>query len=232
MLYKPTPYLKKKGRLIIHSDILIQAITFSEANKDWPRLKQLAKVGLKMHQDPVVVNHLNAVLLNTALAEKDRKTIKKISIQLFLSTYDFKYYDILKDHFPRSWSNIKMLLIASLEEQVFSLPKRDTIALIYQKNQMEDALLKYLQNTQSLDLLCTYDQSLLKAYRTEILDLHEALLVQYLNTHLGRSPSVKVREIVQHLKKIGEGVFAKELVSKIRHLYADRQSLMEELQSF
>ncbi len=217
---------------LFHSDILIQAVAFSQNNKDLPRAKQLAKTGLKMHQDPVIVNHLNAVLLETALAEKDRKSIKKIGIQLFLNTYDFKYYDILKDHFSRSWSTIKMLLIASLEEQVFSIPKRDTIALIYQKNKMDDALLKYLQDTQSLDLLRTYDQTLLKSYPAEILSLHESLLVQYLNTHLGRSPSVKVREIVQHLKNIGESAFAKELVSKIRDLYADRQSLMEELQSF
>ena len=217
---------------LFHSDILIQAITFSQANQDWPRLKQLARLGLKMHQDTVVVNHLNSVLLDTALIEKNRKNIKKISIQLFLSTYDFKYYDILEEHFSRSWSTIKMLLITSLEEQTFSLARRDAIALVYRRNQMDGPLLAYLQNTQSLDLLCAYDQTLLANHRADILSLHEDLLVQYLNTHLGRSPSVKVREIVQHLNKIGENSFAKELVSKIRHLYADRQSLMEELQSF
>ncbi|NJK83459.1 MAG: hypothetical protein HC912_06190 [Saprospiraceae bacterium] len=58
------------------------------------------------------------------------------------------------------------------------------------------------------------------------------MLEDYIKHHVGRVPSKKVKLKLEHLFQIGATQIATELIKKFRDEYADRQSLMKELEYF
>ena len=65
-----------------------------------------------------------------------------------------------------------------------------------------------------------------------IFDIYQQILNQYLNNHLGRTPSVKIRTVIAHLHEHEKHEVASQLVQAFRDQYAERHSLMEELAWF
>ncbi len=132
----------------------------------------------------------------------------------------------------RSWEKIKAQVLKALHKQSFSVAKRDIIAKIYASEQDLDGLFQFLQETRSIDLLLEYDHHLRSDQSPLIYDLYLDLLSEYLNQHLGRHASVKVKKVLAHLQASGAQAFVDQLLKAFRLEYQTRHSLMEELSDF
>lgn len=209
--------------------VLRLALTKAKETGDLKRCKQLAEYGLNNQEETTDHAFFEETLLNVAVAKKSKGAIKKWSFSRFLQIYDFKYVDILKTHFPEKWPSIRTELVTKLQKQVFTIEQRDAYAKILADEGLHDQLLDYLSTIRSLDLLPQYDQLLDESYQPQIQTLYKDLLTDYLNTHLGRQPSVKVKQLLWHLQNSGKKRFMDRLVRYFQKQFSDRRSLMEEL---
>ena len=125
-----------------------------------------------------------------------------------------------------------MLSLEKLERQPYSLLKRDAIARILFEESRFDALSQYILRLQSLDLLQHYGHSWPTERMEEVESLYMEILQAYLNNHLGRKPSQRVREVLEQLFEVGMTEMAERLLTRFRSDFSGRQSLMEELEVF
>ncbi len=211
--------------------ILILAIENALAKEDLSQAKKLAHTGKENNDIKKVNIQLDQYLLQIADLEQDEQAIFEYAKACFLSTYDMMYYRRLLDS-PLSTPELSNTLIQTIERHPYSLQKRDTIAAIYDKEEKYEALLKYIQRIQSLDLLVRYDKDLMTFDKKQVYHLYESILRQYLKNHLGRVPAQKVGKIIQHIRSIAAHDLADRLVDLLRADFAERHSLMEEIAFF
>ena len=74
-----------------------------------------------------------------------------------------------------------------------------------------------------------YDQQLLPEHSPAVYQMYREFLLEHLDQHLGRQTSVRVRKVLEHLQRLGTKDLFKQLVALFRNEYADRHSLIEEL---
>ena len=214
------------------SDILFYAINQAIEQKDYKKAESLAKSGLKLPQIGSSTYRLEHILFTIAKMTQNRKALVKYSKSLFIKSLNFDYFLACKKNAGAPWPEIRQDILDQLLNMPFSERRRDSIAMIYTEENMKVELLDYLKSTQSIDLLKSFDQYLLPEYQDALSRLYKELLTRYLNTHLGRIPSQKIRECIYHLKELGNHQLADELVVEFRAAFPERHTLMEELAFF
>ncbi len=211
--------------------ILLIAINDAINKDNLHRAKQLAHTGLATSPSKLVSISIEKTLLTVAKKENDQKQIAHYAESLFLHSFDFEYYQLLKLSAKMKKKDMDNL-IKKIEVQPYSLQKRDTIAELYfQENRLDD-LLNYIGKIRSLDLLKRYDATLLEKHKKQVYGFYEDFLNSYLTNHIGRVPALRVSQFIQHLRSIGARDLAGKLVQTFRDDYSERHTLMEELQFF
>lgn len=213
-------------------DVLFFAIHQSLQKKDWKKAKLLAKEGMKMKGLKDDRFKLEQILLQISRNEGNAKAIVKYARTIFLRTLEIGSYRLLKENFDQDWTEEYEKLIKQITALPFSERRRDIIATMHLEEANKSALLEYLQKTGSIDLLIGFDESLFPEYTEELRVLYQKLLTGYLQNHLGRKTSQRIRDCMQHLKEIGQDQLADELVESFRSEYPERHTLMEELAYF
>ncbi len=214
------------------TEILLLAISNARAEKNYKRAKQLAKSAMKKAESKEERKVLEKLLLEIALEENHKQDILVYARQCFLNNFDIKYFKTCKQHVKVGWNPFREQLLKSMEKAGYTLELRDALAKIYEIEKMPRELLDYITKIRSLVLLKNYDQFLLPHFAEEVYQLYLDLLSNYLENHIGRQTSVKVKEILQHLNAIGEHKFTDRLIQNFRIEYASRHSLIEELAVF
>lgn len=214
------------------ADILIFSIEQALEKENYQRAKYLAIEGKKIFKEKAIIQQLDEAFLQVAQAEKDHTAVVDYAEKRLLVTLKMDYFNILKSTVTEDWS----VYLNSLLEQVHALPysllKRDLIAAIYAEEKMYDALLAYIQELRSLDLLQRYDYLLFKNQRKLLYQLYTDFINSYLKNHLGRKAALKIKGMIQHLFKVGARDLASNLVTMIRRTYPERHALMDELLMF
>lgn len=213
-------------------EVLLAAIKNSMSQKKYTDAKQLALKGLEMQKNVPVRNELDDILLNIGLKTQFNQDITKYARRRFIVTFEFHYYQILKNTILKGWKKEVKSLVSLIEELPFSPQKKNTIAKILAEEKMDKELIEFIKDNRSLDLLENYDVQLIESFRKEVFNLYEDLLDGYLRNHLGRRTSTKIRDIFYHLKKIGAKKLVYKLVKQYRDEYPERHTLMEELNMF
>ncbi|MBK7410775.1 MAG: hypothetical protein IPJ40_23615 [Saprospirales bacterium] len=211
---------------------VLYAVEEALATGNWKKARFLAEKGLEHANSPVQAGRLEEHLFQLALREKDREAILNFGVTRYLQSKTHKYLEHLKKYAGNEWPFMVDSLLEKLEQQPFSQLKRDAIAqLLYEEGRL-DALSQYISRLQSLDLLQQYGYRWPADRQAQVEELYMDMLKTYLVNHLGRKPSQRVREMLEHLLEVGRDDVADRLLSYFRQSFSERQSLMEELEPF
>ncbi|MEO0776975.1 MAG: hypothetical protein AAF146_10445 [Bacteroidota bacterium] len=210
--------------------VLEKAIELAEGQEDMDKVRQLIEVGLELEGlETEVRTQWEDRLLQLARERADWEAVRGLARQLFLRTYQSPYWEQLRTVGDANWPQQKEEVLAALAAQPFSVGQRDAQAHIYASEEDWTGLLRFLQQIRSIDLLLHTDRYLLPDHRSAIYDLYRDLLTEYLDQHLGRQPSQKVKKVLLHLRERGETDFVAQLLQSLRREYRLRHSLIEEL---
>ncbi|MCB0556211.1 MAG: SWIM zinc finger family protein [Phaeodactylibacter sp.] len=210
-------------------DILQYAINQAHDKGLIPRVKALAITGLKLGMPPEVKGSLEEMLLQLAEAEQDWEEANRYAVSRFLDTLQYHYFEQARHTASTGWTEQVGHILQQLLEQPYSTLRRNTIGRIYAEEGRLEALMDYVEQAGSLDLLLLVGKYLVEPYQDRLFYLYRRLLADHLKNHLGRKTSQRIREVLAHLYEIGAGALAEELVEEFRSKYPDRHSLMEEL---
>lgn len=227
---------KKKAKKLIEENlanpsILLIAINSAIDKDNFKSAKQLAKAGLDLDPSKNVVLEIEKALLRVAKKENDQAKIEKYATTLFLSTFNFDYFDLLALAKEMDKKQINKL-IKQIQEQPYTIQKRDAIAELYFRYDRYKDLLNYIKSIRSLDLLKIYDAALLGDHKKQVYAFYEDFLNSYLTNHIGRIPAVRVSQFIHHLRSIGAHDLVSKLIKDFRASYSERHTLMEELEFF
>lgn len=193
----------------------------------WKKARFLAEKGLESSPDPALEEHL----LQLALREKDGEAVVHFASARFLQTRQAHYLDPLKSFAGKGWSALVDNLIGQLEQQPWSMARRDAVAQLLFRDQRFDELFQYITRLQSLDLLMAFGPSWPTDRMEQAEQMYLEVLQIYLGNHLGRKPSQRVRESLEGLMETGLSPIADRILARFRADYANRQSLMDELEA-
>lgn len=211
-------------------DLLLFVTEKALEKKNFGRARFLAEQSFK-HDFPIpIVAKMEEVLLRLAQAENNKEEIRDFARRKLLRKMQIEDYDLLKENIPAGeWKSFILAFLKDLEKKQYSMEKRDLIAEIHARENNILALLDYIENIRSLDLLQRYDILLMKTEKERVNVLYEDILNGFIRHHLGRNSSEKIRLALQHLHTIGARKLARDLTNKFRTHYPERFTLIEEL---
>lgn len=209
-----------------------ELIHYCLRQKDYKRAEQFAKASLKVAETPADKIKGKTFLLRLAEVQEDNKKTIKLAQDLFLASKDLSYFRKIKKAAGEEWLKTRAQVIQKLEKQLGKSDNNSLLPQIYGEEGMHEELLAYLTKHPSLDLLINFDRYLLPEQEKKLKPVYVAEVQLYLNAHLGRISSTKIRSIIQHLHSLGAHSIGNELVQVIRKDYAERPSLMDELSLF
>jgi len=210
--------------------ILYIAVEEAKKKNDWQKIEQIGRSSLhklESHEDRSFIHDL---LFEASKNLNKPKEFQYYGVIRFLESFDFKYIDQMIAANPMAQDQIFNSIMIGLEKQTYSKSKRNAIAEIHFRRKETKELFNYIEKLASLELLQIYDQNFLPKRKKKIYSLYQFLVSEYLDHHLGRVPAQKISALIVHLKKIGAHDLAYDLTAMIKDKYAERHSLMDEIQ--
>src|SRR5690606_33129381 len=160
--------------------------------------KWLAKNALKQNTDPKTAERIEDVLLSVAHKEEDADSVAFYAAKRFLETHEIGYFD----QFAKALKN-EPEKITALVSKIESLPDSDknteTLALIYERLGMGEKLLALLQHKMNFDLMGRHIKSVHANSPKQAEHLAWKTIEVFLDSHLGRPPSIKMRNFFRSL---------------------------------
>lgn len=209
-----------------------ELIHYCIRQKDYKRAEQFARASLKVAETVTEKVKGKTFLLRLAELQQNNKKTIKLAQDLLLTSKELGYFRKIKQAAGEGWLDIRAGVIQKLKKQSTQSDHHKLLPHIYGEEGMQKELLAYITQHPSLDLLVNFDRYLLPAYEKQLKSVYVAEVQLYLNAHLGRISSTKIRAIIQHLHALGAHSIGNELVQVIRKDYAERPSLMDELSLF
>jgi hypothetical protein len=224
--------VEEASELILKSsqnpDVLTFAIKNAVEKQDWVLAKNLCLNGLNIFKsDNTTIAILEEILLEIAQNESDTEGVLRFAESRLLKTFDLSYYMLLKKH-KISDSKIKKLA-QLIESQPYRLEKRDLIAAIYFEEKKYEPLIEMIKTLQSLELLRRFGVQLWRLDAGSGMNLHKAVIHEYLFSHLGRPPAQRIRTILEDYLEKKAFVLVSELLKNLKADFDERHSLKDEL---
>jgi hypothetical protein len=234
--------LEKSGQQMLANELLLQNLTNPDVLRfalrraqqlgDLDSVKTFALQGLTENTPPAIREEAEELLFRIAREQKDNRNLQRYAHRRFLHTLDFHYYQTLKEVTDHDWASVSAQLLSEVQQLPFAPEKRRAIAEIYLRENQFDLLAAYLRRSFSLDLLQEFTPPLLEQDPEIVFQLYLDVLQQYLQEHLGRKTSRRIRDAIAFLNGLRAEAIAARLVETLRNEYAERHSLMEELETF
>ncbi len=215
---------------ITNEEVLLFAVRQSLSKGNYSRVKMLANIGLERSENKDTIALLEETLLKIALSEQDLASIAHFGKRRLLQTFDFEYYKMLRERLAHDWTAYFPEVLETLRLLPSFKEKMRLLAAIYYEEGFLKELFTYLYETQSLDLVQEFGHLLLPYDREGVYHLYNNLFQHYLNYHIGRKPSEKIRAIIHRLYESGAAEIADALVENLRANFSERHTLMEELE--
>jgi hypothetical protein len=210
--------------------LLMNLIQLSFDWKLFGLTRSLARHAIKAKQPTGVIDKIEELLLQIALKEENAKEVKVLAASKLVSTLNLVYYDHFKKGDPGKREINK--LIKSLQQLPPSEKKWQLLSAIYEREERPEALFELIEEVGSLDLLARFVVPMFAIEPKKTKELSWKILNHFLETHVGRPPSVKTRNFLRHLYVNDLEKLARYLLGNIRKVYGDRNSIEEELGLF
>ena len=149
----------------------------------------------------------------------------KSAISYFQLSFDIKILDLLQFHLSEDAyrNHIPELNEATQNHKI----NVNQLLSYYQKTEQWACLLQTLKEKNDLSLVMQFDEVLLRAQPDSLFELYEALLVDYLETHIGQQSSMFLTEIIQHLQKIGAVLLLKKILKLVEAKFPHKSKYIE-----
>ena len=211
-------------------DLLLFVTEKALEKENFIRARFLAEQSFKYNFPNPIIAKMEDVLLSIAQAENKPEEIKDFARRKLLRKMEIEDYQLLRNAVKEEeWADFISTFLSELTKKPYSMEKRDLIAEIHARENNFEALLDYIENIRSLDLLQRYDVTLMEDEKERVNRLYEDILNGFIRHHLGRQSSEKIRLALQHLHDIGARKLARSLTNKFRTEYPERFTLIEEL---
>lgn len=208
-------------------------INLVQLSFDWnlyPLTRALAGHALQAKQPSSVLEKIEELLLQIAIKEENTREIKALAASRLSQTLKLAYYDQFKMGNPGK-REINTL-IKTLKALPPSEKKWLLLSAIYEKEERLEALFELIDEVGSLDLLARFIVPMFAVEPKQTKALSWKILNHFLETHVGRPPSVKTRNFLRHLYVNDLEKLARFLLGNIRQKYGDRNSIEDELGLF
>jgi hypothetical protein len=140
---------------------------------------------------------LNAVLVEVYQYQSNIDGIRKLAFDMLVSSHESRYFDMLKEHTPSGeWAGIKKQAL-----QLIDKVKVRTELLT--RDEDWDGLLKVLNEENDLNLTMKYTYRLNLNRPSELAELYEGQLRDYLKNHIGTKAGAFFKEVLLHLETVG-----------------------------
>ncbi|MCX6320559.1 MAG: SWIM zinc finger family protein [Bacteroidia bacterium] len=228
---KATQFLEQN---IANSDFRKKTIETALSKKDYNKVIALAEEGIKLDDEkkPGLANDWRDYLLKVYISQSDTDNIIKYARYLFLNANREKkpYYSLMKKFISlENWDNFVKLIITDITNKNRWVDY-SFISQIYIWEERWDKLFDIVKKNASLDRLDSYEKYLIKDYATEITDLYQTAILNYMVNNMGRSHYQIACRYLRKMIKMGVREKANFVIEQLKVLYPKRKALMEELQ--
>ena len=214
-------------------DLRRKAIDKALKEKQFDKAISLARDGIEMDlkDKPGLAKEWYDWLLRIALVQNDTTKIIEYARFLFIDGFrhDQDYYGILKKQIDRDdWTSFVERLIADISTKN-NWSNKGVIAKIYITEQWWEKLLKLISETPSLNIVQQYEQYLSDKYSSELAQLYEIGVIDYLKRSSDRGHYIEACKIMRRMIKLGARDKVNSLLETFRKEYPKRIALMDEL---
>jgi len=218
---------------ITNSDIRNQEIELAFERKNFDRVIELAKDGIKYDakDKPGLLSIWYDWLLQVAIAHND--TPKIIEYARYSLIHNFQgsldYHRILKNVIPaEEWHTFLERIISELAPQSNWI-HQELVRQIYIKEEWWDKLFLMLKENASLTNIEVNEQYLAKIYPTEFVELYSEAISNFVDKNIGRNHYQTACMYLVKMKTMNGTKQANELIELLIKKYPQRKALLEEL---
>jgi len=204
-----------------HPVILLKLLEHQLKIENFEALKQTISFAKNLDLEGEVEDAIDEFWLKYARAIHDEELILQVAELRLIKSFDPVYLEEIKALIGRDWSKKLPSLLEKIFKQPYSIVQRDLVALIFRKEEKPEALLAYIEQLDSLDLMQQYGSWLHAFLPDEIQLAYPALIKHYAEQHIGPKANEKIKLNLLEIKKIlgpAEMKLLKEyLVQKYTH---------------
>lgn len=197
-------------------------------NNNIKTAKSLAKKGLTISGHHLYQYRLKVLLLDIAVAEKNKKDIIKWAGDCFVASGQVKYIRLAKQFNGEKWESY----IDRLANQIKTsnpIHRNEYLANLYAEEKYFDELSAIIRSNNSLDFLMKHDECFLPENVNTLYTLYVELLDYYFSNHIGKRPTQKMLLIFNHLRQLNAQKLVDKLVAFVRKNHPKRMELAMEL---
>jgi hypothetical protein len=199
-----------------------ELVDLFESRQQLDRVWTLLEEGIRQAGESPLRQRLQMALLQAAQQRGDHELATQLSRQLFLEIHRFEYLENCRKYCAEDWGTFVQGLAAELT-QPQHLP---TLAQLLAREKMTGQLLQLLQAHPTVDLLLLTDRHLLPKYSEALFQLYERALKDYLSSHLGPASGRSVRQVMEHLRALGQNRLSERLSAALSAAFPGRTSLL------
>lgn len=211
------------------------AINRAINDKELDKAENLAKFSINQDKGkyPGLVNKWYDFLLTIAELKNNKEKIVEYARYLLIENSYYlekDYYQILKDSIPtENWFDYVNTLIADIEVKNRGLLDLDILSTIFIKEQRWDKLFVLVKKANHFGVIENFEKYLVDDYATELTDLYEAMIIDYLKESKARNHYRKACYYIRRISKLGEADKADVLIERLKNTYPKRKALLDEL---
>lgn len=160
-------------------------------------------------------------LLEIAQLEGNQADILNSAQDLFLTTHDFTYYDLLKDtEFEKSWSEILQGFLTNTDK--YTLPN------IYIREEMWEELLAAAYQMGEFEIE-SYRAHLERHFPSQTCDIYSQIVYKKLEPTSSRKAYQKACRYLRRMDKLKHSEQKEQVIADLRQKYPKRRAMLEEL---
>lgn len=208
---------------------IIPAIELALLSRMPETAKILLEFSLTLSISPLIKQSLQDLHLEIARQIKDKNLEVRLLIQKISDTYDIQDYHHIKSLEKEGVVWDPAALIQTLKKDASTEEQYDCVATILAEEGRLDALLDWVTESKSVEVLLNHDHHLLPKYQEQLVNLYKNWLSDFLDAHIGPVPARKIGRIINHFKSIQADELVHQLINYLKTHYPKRHTLMEEL---
>ncbi len=213
--------------------VIAQAIE----NNEHQIAHELSEHAFKIYPQDGINAMFEKVLLDYAVADNNTKKIMLHAEGLLLKTFQFSYFQLLKQHFTekngttdKQWAaQLEHILENIAKSRHSGIEKRDLLASIFWEEKQIDKLMLYIEQFNSLELLRYYGARLWEQQPNALFALQRDIIFDFLTNHLGKAPAERIRILLETQLLDGATTLVKDTKQALRKHFVGRLTILEQL---